>query len=410
MQAGAPDVRKRPLSGPAMHVVQVFKEIQALGHQVRLVAFYDNKIWKSEDLRIFEQVDVSWLNKGPVRWIERFVRRIQYEFRLPYAAAFDSVRFSQACCQILGGFDILYERMGWFGYGGGIASRRLKIPLLLEINGDHLSEFELLGIAPVGVQRRLSTSLMHWTTRQAVHVVATGEGWKQRYCDRWGGDSNRVSVVENGSDYVTALKREQLRSFNSHDELQEPIVILYLGAFEPWHGISFLLKAAAKAISNDICIHLILAGKGSEEEKIREEIKHLGLINNVSFTGHLPPEKLYSYLSRADIGVSPYFGRVEYSGLKLLDYKAAGLAIIASGENGQPSVIEHGRTGLIVTPGDVGALFQAIVKLSLDAETRKRMGREARIEAEKKHSWRVTAENLETIFHQTLQKCEKLRQ
>jgi glycosyltransferase involved in cell wall biosynthesis len=404
MQAGAPDVRKRPLSGPAIHVLKVHEELQALGHQVRLVAFFDDKIWKSEDLNIFEQVEISWLDTGPLRWCERIIRRLQNEFRLPYAAAFDSFRISQACCQELADYDILYERMGWFGYGGGIASKRLKIPLILEVNGDHLSEFEILGLAPVGMQRSLSTHLMHWTTKQAAHMVATGEGWKQRFVERWGGDPNRVSVIENGSEFVTTLKREQLRSFNPDYYQKKPIVIIYIGAFEQWHGISILLQAVARAISNGICIHLVLAGTGREEGKIREEIQNLALNNHVTLPGHLLPEELCPYLAEAEIGVSPYYGRVEYSGLKLLDYKAAGLAIIASGENGQPSVVDHDKTGLIVTPGDIDDLFQAIVKLSMDTERRKRMGREARIDAEKNHSWRETAQNLETIFKRVMKK------
>jgi glycosyltransferase involved in cell wall biosynthesis len=383
MQAGVPDVRKRPLSGPAMHVVKVFEELQVLGHHLRLIAFNDCKIWKSDDLISFEQVKISWLDDGLSLWCERIIRRIQSELNLPYTATFDSFRFSQACFQELEDYDILFERMGWFGYSGGIASRRLKIPLILEVNGDHLSEFEMLRLAPTGMQRRLSTHLMHWATKQAAHVVATGEGWKQRFIERWGGDPARISVVENGSEYVAILKREQLLSFNPDYLAQESVGIIYVGAFEPWHGISILLQAAAKAISNGISIHLLLAGTGSEEAKIREEIQNLALNNHVNLTGHLIPEELSVYLAQADIGVSPYYGRVEYSGLKLLDYKAAGLAIIASGENGQPYVIDHGRTGWIVPPGDVEALYQAIVKLSLDTEGRKRMGREARIEAEK---------------------------
>jgi hypothetical protein len=93
--------------------------------------------------------------------------------------------------------------MGWFGYGGGIASRWLKIPLILEVNGDHLSEFEMLGLAPVGMQRnfQLFDALGYKTSSPR---VATGEGWKQRFIDRWGGDPDRVSVVENGSEFVTS--------------------------------------------------------------------------------------------------------------------------------------------------------------------------------------------------------------
>lgn len=84
--------------------------------------------------------------------------------------------------------------------------------------------------------------------------------------------------------------------------------------------------------------------------------------------------------------------------MKLLDYKAVGLAIIASGENGQPSVLEHGSTGWIVPPCDLEALFQALLRLSMDIDLRKRMGRQARIEAEVQHSWCQTATKLQELF------------
>ena len=53
MQAGVPDMRQLPLSGPANHVKHVFNELHKLGHQVRLVAYMDGKIWQSDDLETF---------------------------------------------------------------------------------------------------------------------------------------------------------------------------------------------------------------------------------------------------------------------------------------------------------------------------------------------------------------------
>jgi glycosyltransferase involved in cell wall biosynthesis len=404
MQAGAPDVRNKPLSGPALHVKQVFTELQSLGHQVRLLAFLDGQIWKSDDLEHYEVVVISWLDQGPLRWFERFVRRIQSELRLPYAALFESFRFSQACHQELAGFDLLYERMGWVGYGGGLATRWMSIPLILEVNGDHLSEFEQLGLAPEGGQRWLSLKLMGWATRQAAHVVATGEGWRNKFIDRWGIAPSKVTVIENGSQFVDLLKRDQLRSFNSPQIASEPVNLIYIGGFEPWHGLCVLVRATAKLLAEGINLHLLLIGSGRETDEIKSLTQELGLAGYVTFTGRLLPAQLVDYLSQADIAFSPYCGRVEFSGLKLLDYKAAALATIASGENGQPSVLEHGRTGWIVAPCDVDALFQAMLMLAKDIDLRKRMGRESRIEAEEQHSWQHTAIELQDLFHQVMLK------
>ena len=131
----------------------------------------------------------------------------------PYAALFESIRFARACAKELVGFDVLFERMGWFGYAGGLASRLLKIPLIYEVNGDLLSELEMKGIAPRGMQRKISLSLMRWAVHVPVHIVSTGEGWRQRFIEQWKVPSDRIDVIENGSELVHLLSREQLGVF-----------------------------------------------------------------------------------------------------------------------------------------------------------------------------------------------------
>ena len=98
----------------------------------------DGRIWRSDDLNAFVPVPVPRYDHGVRRLVERVVRRVQSELRLPYAALFESLRFAEACVQELQGFDLLYERFGWMGWGAGLAARRLGIPLVLEDNGDHL--------------------------------------------------------------------------------------------------------------------------------------------------------------------------------------------------------------------------------------------------------------------------------
>ena len=175
--------------------------------------------------------------------------------------------------------------------------------------------------------------------------------------------------------------------------------VAYCGGFEAWHGLHILIHAVRNAIDHDCNLHITLIGTGSEKNKIIELIQELGLESNFTLTGQVSLEELASYLAQADVGVSPYCGRVEYSGLKLLDYKAAGLATIASGVNNQPAVLTHQHTGWIIPPCDEIALTQAIVTLAENPGLRIRIGQEARIEAESIHSWRHTAEQLLDIFN-----------
>jgi glycosyltransferase involved in cell wall biosynthesis len=398
MQAGVPDVRHRPASGAANHVIQVFRALRSRGHEMRLLAVLDGEIFLSDDLEVFRPVRRRWLDDGPVRLFERVVRRLQSELGLPWAALFDSVRFAAACRHLLAGVDVLYERMGWMGYGGMIASRWLGVPRVLEVNGDHPSELALLGMEPRATQRRLSMALMRRTAQRAAHVIASGAGWRQRFIERWGVSPAGVTVVENGSELVELLTRQRLGCFAPESDASEPMRFAFVGTFEPWSGVDVLLEGLSKALARGAGAHLLLIGSGREEEKMADQMTRLRLQSRVTRCGYLAPEALASRLATAQVGVSAYRGRVEYSGLKLYDYKAAGLATIASGADGQPASIEHGRTGWIVPEDDSNALADAIVRLSGEPALVREMGRKARLEAENRHSWGHAAQELERVL------------
>jgi glycosyltransferase involved in cell wall biosynthesis len=321
---------------------------------------------------------------------------------LPYVNFFESMRFAAACGQELGDRDLFYERMGWMGCGGAIASRRSGQQLILEVNGDHLAEYEMLGVAPQGMQRAASLRFMRWATEQAAWVVTTGDGWRKRFLQRWPVDPQRVTVVENGTEIVTLLARSDLSNFRAWpDGVVNPgqmVRLAYVGAFEPWHGLFVLLSALAKVVAQEQAVHLELIGDGSAKPDVERLIAEYKLERYVTLHGFLGIQQAAAVLGRCEIGLSPYCGRVEYSGLKLLDYKAAGLATIASGEGGEPAVLRHGKTGWVVPPCDVDRLAKAILTLCADAPLRRCIGQAARIEAEAQHSWRHTAEQLEQIF------------
>lgn len=400
MQEGV-EIRRPPFNGPANHVREVVEWLERRGHEVRVLVRLDGRIWRSDDLRQFEPVRVRWLDRGPLRLGERLVRRLQSELRLPYAALFESRRFAQACVQELAGVDLIYERLGWVGYGSGLAARRLDIPLVLEDNGDHLFDLEAKGIAPQGLQRRLSVALMRRAVHRAAHVISAGAGWREQFIRRWGIDAGRITTIENGTALLGTLSRDQLRSFGGGTEAGA-VTFVYLGGFYPWHGVPVLLEALAAARASGTPARLRMIGAGDGLAAAEALVAKFGLGEVVSFEGHRKPSEYAPMLASADVGVSPYCGWPEFSGLKVLDYKAAGLPTIASGERGHPPTLTEGVTGVIVPPCQVEPLTAAMVRLARDPAARVRMGQAARLEAEAQHGWEHTAARIEQVFDEVL--------
>lgn len=391
------DIQTPPFNGPANHVREVVEHLRQMGHEVRVVVNIKERYYFTDDLTTFHPIVVPWLDRGPLRWLEKGVRRLQYELKLPYAAFFESVRFGTAVYRTLSHFDLLFERMSWASYGGAIAARWLGIPLVLENNGDHLADLEAKGMAPQGMQRKLSLSLTGWGVQRAAHVVVSGDGWRREFIKRWDVPETAVTTVENGTVLVEQLKREHLRSFGSEPPRDEPLFV-YLGGFYPWQGVPVLLRAFAQARQHGLCARLQLIGAGSGLAEAEQLVAELNLADVVSFTGRLSPAAYAPLLADADVGLAPYCGWPEFSGLKTFDYKAAGLPTISTGQEGMPATLAHGRTALIIPPCDEAALTGAMMQLAAHPEMRRQMGQAARLEAEQEHTWGRTVERLVAIF------------
>lgn len=136
--------------------------------------------------------------------------------------------------------------------------------------------------------------------------------------------------------------------------------LLILGArLEPQKGISVLLRAVADLGASRPTLHLALAGIGSLRESLGEEARTLGIASRVHFLGvRLDMPRL---LGAADLFVLPS----NWEGLPMivLEALAARRPIVATSVGGVPSAVRDGETGLLVPPGDPGALGAAIARL-----------------------------------------------
>ena len=171
-------------------------------------------------------------------------------------------------------------------------------------------------------------------------------------------------------------------------------------------GADLLLAAASKVLLRfpETVFHLI--GDGEERTELEEQARQLGLGDRVVFEGSLPHQKTIHRIATSDLFVLPC--RIAANGDRdalptvLLEAMAAGVPAISTPVNGVPEIIDQGRTGLLVPPDDAASLAAAIEQLLADASTRRRMGREARIQAERRFDLRTSTSRLQSLFESAI--------
>lgn len=164
-------------------------------------------------------------------------------------------------------------------------------------------------------------------------------------------------------------------------------VVTFVGTLKPWHGVDVLVDAAARARAP---WGLRIIGDGPQRAALEEQARSLGVA--VDFRGAVAPADIPAHLAGSAVGVAPYPVTAAqadqyFSPLKIYEYLAAGLPVVASRVGQVPRIVRDGVTGRLVDPSDADALAAALDDLARDPGGRAAMGAAARAEAEAHHGW-----------------------
>ena len=147
------------------------------------------------------------------------------------------------------------------------------------------------------------------------------------------------------------------------------INVLYAGRQTKEKGVELLADAFLAARELDPRLHLVLAGGGPEEHRLRERIGE-----HATFLGWLEGEDLARAYASADVFL--FASRTDTFGQVLLEAQASGLPVVAVAEGGPTALVADCETGLL-RPADAEALADAVVELAADAGLRERLARQA---------------------------------
>lgn len=224
---------------------------------------------------------------------------------------------------------------------------------------------------------RYQLFLDRWTAGFCHQLIAVSQATKESLI-RENLAPERIEVIPNGIDFdsVKPVKpREEVMRMLGIGADQR--LVGMAGRLCPVKGQEELLHAMAQVVREIPDVSAFVIGKDMEFKgryaaKLDVLTNQLGLRGRVIFAGHQSDP--YSFINAADVFVLP--SKAEGLPLVLLEAMALGKTIVASRVDGIPEVIEDGKTGLLVPPGDSKALARAILTLLSDRDA-SRLGKAA---------------------------------
>jgi len=192
-----------------------------------------------------------------------------------------------------------------------------------------------------------------------------------------------------------------------HREAVDRIELLSVGRLAAAKGYPVLLGAVARlAESRRGSFGLRIVGEGAMRGELERIIAERGLEEIVALEGACGQEQLRALYSETEVFVLASFA--EGIPVVLMEAMAMEIPCIATRITGIPELIEHGRSGWLVPPGDEQALADAIVGLAGDGALRERLGKAARIRIQAQYELSHNVEALAAVFRRRLSGGETL--
>jgi glycosyltransferase involved in cell wall biosynthesis len=349
--------RIKSRDGQFIHIRSLIRAFRRAGHDVVEVGLTAGESGTIGEESPFWKTFLAILP----RWITEL---LQYLYSLPAALWLwlKILRFKP---------DLVYERYALGNFAGILAARWAKIPLFLEVNSPLAEEKRAYdSLRFISLARNSERRILRGATR----ILVVSRVLKE-ICMAQGIDEERIVVIPNGIDpeHYNCGNGEEIRRRYG---LQDDLVIGFVGFFRRWHRLEMVLKILAEELA-DLKLKLMLVGDGPVRQELEEKVRNLSIEDRVAWIGVLEHERVPMALAAMDMALQCE-GTEYASPLKLFEYMAAGLPIVAPRMSNIQEVLQDGETGLLYTPEDPKALASALRRMAEDPELRERLGKAAR--------------------------------
>jgi glycosyltransferase involved in cell wall biosynthesis len=289
--------------------------------------------------------------------------------------------------------DFIYERVSLYATAGVFLARELEAPLIMELNSPQAVEQTAYRGTGLG---ELAARAERWTLSRADAVLAVSAPLRD-YAVSLGANPDRVYVVPNGVDPELFRPGTPDPEVSRRWALGDDPILGFVGGLRPWHGVEVLPALLDRLVHRHSDLRLVIVGDGPLRGELERDMRERGLARSAVFTGWLPHEEVAAVIRRFDVALAPYPRPKHdfyFSPLKLFEYMACGVPVVAARLGQIEEVVRDGETGLLYPPDEPEALTTACDRLLTTPNLRHRLGSAAAKEVHGRYTWDHNAERV----------------
>jgi Glycosyltransferase len=245
----------------------------------------------------------------------------------------------------------------------------------------------------ISVSRWLKYQLKE--TQKADRLILVTDEAKDYYINNYGLDPGKIIVLPN---YIVLDRFRKLIPENGlHPIENKYFTVVYFGDTGIRRGTLTILKAAEKL--RDRNIRFLVIGTSSEQNLLVKSAADRNL-DNVTFTGWLPPAEAMKLISMSDAGVCPFLRNIHHDTTyanKMFQYMALGKPVIVSDCTAQANFVKREKCGVVFEAGNPDALYDRIIELT-DRQKYDLFSKNASVCVTEKYNWETFGSRLIELY------------
>ncbi|KQP09954.1 glycosyl transferase family 1 [Methylobacterium sp. Leaf99] len=363
------------ISGMSVYAQNLLRELVGAGHDVTMISQYRGDAFGT---RVYGGGPPPAVPGVRVIGLEQTGEQTDGDFERDIDTMVATIRAEHARRP----FDILHAQYGYpTGWATLLAAKEIGVPTVVSIQG---GDGHWVGSCCETHRVAMCEVLAH-----ANALLIGGASFVGEVCDRLGSDPARFTIVPGAVDTG--------RFTPGPGDHAGPVRLFYHGRVDRRKGVLDFIDALGLMRAGGVPFEAVISGIGPDVDSSKARAAELNFSEaEIRFTGYADYDTVPDLYRQADVFVSPTYA--EGFSNTILEAMAAGLAVVSTHSVGVSDCLRDGENGLMVQPGDVPALAQALTRVIEDDGLRARLARDGLEECRRVYSWGAVGRQIMEVY------------